>query len=120
MPVLKNISYLATCKEEGGQGDIHPIKNAAVVWQADIIQWVGKESDLPEEYADEEPHDAEGKMVIPGLVDCHTHLAFGDWRPDEFAISVGGVSYLVSDKSGGVILSHFIASSAASVAERTK
>src|SRR5699024_10764515 len=120
MPVLKNISYLATCKEEGGQGDIHPIKNAAVVWQADIIQWVGKESDLPEEYADEEPHDAEGKMVIPGLVDCHTHLACGGWRPDEFAMRVGGESYLDIAKSGGGILSTVKATRAASEDELYK
>ena len=113
MPVLKNISYLATCKDEGSQGDIHPLKDAAVVWQGDTIQWVGKESDLPSKYADEQPFDAGGKMVIPGLVDCHTHLAFGGWRPDEFAMRVGGESYLDIAKSGGGILSTVKATRAA-------
>src|SRR5699024_4427049 len=120
MPVLKNISYLATCKDEGGQGDIYPIKNAAVVWQDEFIQWVGNESDLPEEYAEEEPHDAKGKMVIPGLVDCHTHLAFGGWRPNEFAMRVGGESYLDIAKSGGGILSTVKATRAASEDELYK
>ena len=105
MPVLKNIGYLATCKDEGGQGDIHPIKNAAIVWEDTTIKWVGKESELPAKYMKFESYDAEGKMVVPGLVDCHTHLAFGGWRPEEFAMRVRGESYLNIAKSGGGILS---------------
>ena len=105
MPILKNIGFLATCKDEGGQGEIHPIKNAAIAWQDDTISWVGTESDLPSEYKDEEAFDAKGKVVIPGLIDCHTHLAFGGWRPDEFAMRVQGKSYLEIAKAGGGILS---------------
>ena len=52
MPVLTNISYLATCKAEGEQGNIHPITDAAVAWDEGRIQWVGAEADLPEAYAD--------------------------------------------------------------------
>jgi len=105
MPLLKNIGYLATCKDEGEQGDIYPIKNAAVVWEESTIQWVGSQSDLPKKYTGHQTHDAEGKMVIPGLVDCHTHLGFGGWRPEEFAMRVRGESYLDIAKSGGGILS---------------
>lgn len=105
MPVLKNISYLATCKDEGGQGNIHPIKNAAIAWENRLIKWVGQEADLPQELSDEKSFDANGKMVIPGLVDCHTHLAFGGWRSDEFAMRVKGKSYLEIAEAGGGILS---------------
>ncbi|MDZ7716560.1 MAG: imidazolonepropionase [Balneolaceae bacterium] len=105
MPILKNIGFLATCRDEGGQGEIHPIKNAAVVWQDDTIKWVGDESELSVEYENEEAYDANGNMVIPGLVDCHTHLAFGGWRPDEFEMRVKGESYLNIAKAGGGILS---------------
>ncbi len=105
MPILRNIGFLAMCKDEGGQGEIHPIKNAAIAWQDDTISWVGTESDLPSEYKDEEAFDAKEKMVIPGLIDCHTHLAFGGWRPDEFAMRVQGKSYLEIAKAGGGILS---------------
>ena len=105
MPVLTNIGFLATCKDEDGQGEIHPIKNAAIAWEEDTISWVGSESDLPSEYEDKEQLDADEKMVIPGLVDCHTHLAFGGWRPDEFAMRVQGKSYLEIAKAGGGILS---------------
>ena len=34
--------------------------------------------------------DAGGGLVIPGLVDCHTHLAFGGWRADEFEQRIEG------------------------------
>lgn len=105
MPILKNIGFLATCKDEGEQSEIHPIKNAAVVWKDKTIQWVGSEAELPGKYSDYEIFDAEGKMVIPGLVDCHTHLAFGGWRPEEFALRVQGKSYLDIAGSGGGILS---------------
>lgn len=117
MPILKNIGYLATCKDKGGQGDLHPIKNAAIAWKEGIIEWVGPQSQLPGEYADDQRYDAEDKMVIPGLVDCHTHLAFGGWRPDEFAMRVRGESYLEIAKAGGGILSTVRATRAASEEE---
>lgn len=105
MPVLNNISYLATCKDEGSQGVIHPIKDAAIAWENGSIKWVGQEKNLPDKYSDVKTYDAQGQMVIPGLIDCHTHLAFGGWRPDEFAQRVSGERYLDIAESGGGILS---------------
>lgn len=113
MPVLENIGYLATCKDEGNQGDVHPIKNAAIVWENNTIEWVGTEDQLPDKYKNDETYDAEGTMVIPGLVDCHTHLAFGGWRSEEFAMRVKGKSYLDIAKAGGGILSTVEATRAA-------
>ncbi len=43
--------------------------------------------------------------MIPGLVDCHTHLAFGGWRGDEFEDRVLGRSYQEIARRGGGILS---------------
>lgn len=105
MPTLINIGYLAICKDEGAQAEIHPIKDAAIAWEGNEIRWVGKEQDMPEEYAGKEVVNANGQMVVPGLVDCHTHLAFGGWRPHEFAMRVQGKSYLEIAKAGGGILS---------------
>lgn len=105
MPTLVNIGYLATCRDEGMQQDIHGIRDGAIAWKGGEIKWVGKEDYLPAEFAGQEIIDAEGKMVIPGLVDCHTHLAFGGWRPEEFEMRLKGKSYLEIAKAGGGILS---------------
>jgi imidazolonepropionase len=106
MKVLVNIAQLATCRADGSQGDIHPIFDAALVWDsAGTIEWVGAERELPDRYRDVEPLDAGGRLVIPGLVDCHTHLAFAGWRADEFVQRVQGRSYLEIARSGGGILS---------------
>ncbi len=34
--------------------------------------------------------DARGKVVLPGFVDCHTHLIFGGSRVDEYAARIAG------------------------------
>jgi imidazolonepropionase len=105
MPLLRNIGLLVQCRAHGSQGDIHPVPDAALVWQDDRITWVGPESTLPEEYAEWPAEDAGGRLVIPGLVDCHTHLAFGGWRGDEFAERIRGKSYQEIAAAGGGILS---------------
>ena len=103
MKVLLNASQLATCRSEGGQGEIHPIGDAAMVWEGETILWVGPRRELPGEYREWETMDAGGGLVIPGLVDCHTHLAFGGWRADEFTRRIQGATYLEIARGGGGI-----------------
>src|SRR5690349_4296540 len=103
MRLLENIAQLATCRAEGGQGDIHAIEDAALVWQGETIRWVGPRRELPPEYAAGERIDAGGRLVIPGLVDCHTHLTFGGWRAEEFEQRIQGRSYLEIAAAGGGI-----------------
>lgn len=105
MRLLANIGQLATCRAEGGQGDIHVIPNAAMAWDAGVIAWVGPEKGLPAEFRDVERLDADSRLVIPGLIDCHTHLAFAGWRADEFEQRSKGVSYLEIARAGGGIMS---------------
>lgn len=105
MPVLSNIGLLATCAAPGGQGDVHRIPRAAVAWEGETIRWVGPEVDLPAAFAGTERWDAGGRLVVPGLVDCHTHLAFGGWRADEIALRLAGASYLEIARRGGGIAS---------------
>ena len=103
MRILENISQLATCRAEGGQGDIHAIADAALVWDGGTVRWVGPRRELPPAYAGAERLDAGGRLVIPGLIDCHTHLAFGGWRADEFEQRIQGRSYLDIATAGGGI-----------------
>ena len=106
MKVLANIGQLAACRSEGGQGQAHLIDGAALVWDgAGKILWVGPEGELPVPYRSAERLDAGRRLVIPGLVDCHTHLAFAGWRADEFVARAQGKSYLELARAGGGILS---------------
>jgi imidazolonepropionase len=103
MNLIENIAQLATCRAEGGQGEIHIIPDAAVVWEGATIRWVGQRRELPAEYRGAERLDAGGGLVVPGLVDCHTHLAFGGWRAEEFTQRIQGASYLDIARAGGGI-----------------
>jgi imidazolonepropionase len=47
----------------------------------------------------------EGCAVVPGFVDCHTHLPFAGWRAEEYAMKVAGVSYADVARAGGGIQS---------------
>ena len=105
MKVLANIGQLATCRAEGGQGEIHVIPQAALVWDEKGIVWLGPENKLPAQYHTAERVDAGGRLVVPGLIDCHTHLAFAGWRADEFAQRSQGRSYLEIARAGGGIAS---------------
>jgi len=111
--VLRNIGCLATCRPEGGQADIHVVRGAAVAWDGGTIRWAGAESELPAAYAGAESLDAGGRLVVPGLVDCHTHLAFGGWRGDEFEQRLQGATYLDIARAGGGIMSTVRATRAA-------
>ena len=119
--VLVNISQLARCRAEGGQGDIHAISHAAMAWDPQgVIRWVGPQRDLPDEYGRAERVDAGGRLVVPGLIDCHTHLAFAGWRADEFEQRLRGASYLDIAKAGGGIMSTVRQTRAASEWELTE
>ena len=49
--------------------------------------------------------DAEGCAIVPGFVDCHTHLPFGGWRADEYALKIAGTPYAEISRQGGGIRS---------------
>ncbi len=105
MDLLTNISQLASCPGNTAQGDIGSIENAALVWEYGKILWTGKADAVPPEYQNAIVHNCAGRLVIPGLIDCHTHLCFGGWRGDEFAQRIAGKSYLEIAASGGGIAS---------------
>jgi imidazolonepropionase len=49
--------------------------------------------------------DGDGCAVIPGLVDCHTHLPFAGWRAHEYAQKIAGIPYEQIARDGGGIRS---------------
>ena len=64
--------------------------------------------------------DAGGRAVIPGLVDCHTHLPFAGSREDEFYLRLQGATYQEILAAGGGILETVRATRAASAADLTR
>ncbi len=105
MTVLCNISQLATCPVDAAQQDAGLITDAALVFEGKRIVWVGLEKSLPQRYSDHETVDCGQRLVIPGLIDCHTHLCFGGWRGDEFEMRLQGRSYQEIAAAGGGIRS---------------
>ena len=58
--------------------------------------------------------DATGCALLPGFVDCHTHLPFAGWRAEEYEMKVTGVPYEEIARAGGGIASSAKAFAAAS------
>lgn len=115
MTVLTDISQLATCPPDAADAGL--VDDAALVWDDGRVVWAGPVADLPREYADAERQSAGGRLVVPGLVDGHTHIAFAGDRADEFVERLRGTSYLEIARRGGGILHTVRATRAASEAE---
>ena len=90
------------------------IAGGAVVIDGTQIAWVGAQIDLPAQYASLPAHDCHGKLITPGLIDCHTHIVFGGHRAAEFEARLNGASYEDIARAGGGILSTVTATRAAS------
>lgn len=61
--------------------------------------------------------DLEGRLVLPGFVDAHTHLVFGGCRAAEFRLRCSGASYEEIAGAGGGIRSSVAATRASNQAE---
>ena len=105
---------IATLADDSGFG---MIEAGAIVMQGARIEWVGAAADLPVAYADHPRTDLGGRLVTPGLIDCHTHLVFGGNRAAEFELRLNGASYEEVARAGGGIVSTVRATRAASEAE---
>lgn len=80
------------------------IKNGAIAVNDGIILETGNSKDLLEKYSKvDRLIDAENCVVMPGFVDCHTHLVYGGSRESEMAMRLEGISYLEILKQGGGI-----------------
>ncbi|RKS93563.1 imidazolonepropionase [Microbacterium sp. AG790] len=101
--ILTNIGELTTNVEGLGDDPADPtglIRGAAVAIVDGRVAWVGRAADRPRSLADVSAVvvDAEGRAVIPGFVDSHTHLVFAGDRADEFAARMAGHPYV----AGGI------------------
>lgn len=96
------------------------VNDAVLAIEDGVIAWFGEASDLPDDLRESETLDCEGRAVIPGFVDCHTHLVFAGDRADEFARRLEGESYEDILAAGGGIHSTVTATTAATTPDLTK
>jgi imidazolonepropionase len=97
MLVLRNARVM-TCPPSG----LGLIDRGAVAIDGGRIAWVGDDATASTTDATEVV-DCRGRLVTPGLVDCHTHAIFAGDRADEFAMRARGASYLEIAAAGGGI-----------------
>jgi imidazolonepropionase len=81
---------------------VEAIENGAMAWREGTITYAGPADGLPEADRKGLPlHRATG-AVVPGFVDCHTHLPFFGWRTDEFEARLAGMTYRDLHGGGGI------------------
>ena len=97
--LLKNAT-IATMTNQDSYG---LIEHGALFIRDSKISWVGKGSEIPSELISSESKDLEGRLVTPGLVDCHTHILYGGNRSVEFEMRLNGANYKDIARAGGGI-----------------
>lgn len=122
--VIKNARVL-TCKSNGPKRgeemqDLGVIPNGFVAVENGKI--IDVDSGDGNNYIDKHTQvvDAEGRVVMPGLVDPHTHLVHYGSRENELEMKLKGMAYIDILKAGGGILSTVRATRAASFEDLTK
>ncbi len=96
--------HLATM-QPGGEA-YGAIRNGALAVTGNRIAWLGPRSALPDapQRLAHEVRDGQGRWLLPGLIDCHTHAVYGGSRIAEFEQRLTGVSYEEIARAGGGIL----------------
>ena len=119
--VVHNAGQLLTLAggpQRGHQlGNLGIIDRGAVAIRGDRILGAGESDDLLKAYPEAPRLDANGRVVMPGFVDPHTHLVWAGDRADEFTLRLQGKSYMEILAMGGGILSTVRATRAANLEE---
>jgi len=87
------------------RGRYNTIKDGAIGVAGGKIQWIGPYGGLrlPSHPIAAEIVDCTGKWILPGFVDCHTHLIWAGSRSDEFEMRLSGASYQdIAEQGGGI------------------
>ena len=107
----------ATLATLDGEQPFGLIEDGALACADGRIAWVGRMSDLPAAASAARSENLAGKLLTPGLIDCHTHLVFAGNRAGEFDMRLNGASYEDIARAGGGIASSVAAVRAASEEE---
>jgi imidazolonepropionase len=103
---FKQILALAGLPLKGSLRDdqLEIITDGGVLVEDGLIKAVGKFDELHRQYPGASIEEIEGNHVLlPGFVDCHTHICFGGNRAKDYALRIAGKTYLEIAKAGGGI-----------------
>lgn len=84
--------------------DLGIIENGSVVFSEEEIFWVGPDYQFPSKFKNIHSKSFVGHILLPELVDSHTHLVFGGDRASEYSMRLNGADYQEIGKAGGGIL----------------
>jgi imidazolonepropionase len=84
--------------------DLGIIRDGALAVREGRIIAVGKTREVTRAFRGATVISANGKVVLPGFVDPHTHLVFAGSREDEFQMRLEGASYIEILSSGSGVL----------------
>ncbi len=101
--ILHNTSEVVTPDPEGTR--VLRFPRGAVVFRDGRVLEVGTAADLFRRHGEARPLNAYGRLVTPGLIDCHTHMIFAGHRAAEFQRRLAGESYAAIAAAGGGIRS---------------
>ncbi len=101
--ILHNTSEVVTPDATGEHVVRYP--RGAVVFQDGKVSEIGPASELLRRHSEARPLNANGRLVTPGLVDCHTHMIFAGHRALEHEQRQRGDSYEAIAAAGGGIRS---------------
>ena len=107
--ILENAKIVTPLGDRGIKGaDMNRLSilpNASIVVSNGKIIHIGDLHDFScfDKLEDPVHINVNGRVVLPGFVDSHTHLIFGGFRPDEFEWRLKGESYMsIMDRGGGI------------------
>ena len=112
--MLQLLTDLHVATMAHGDAPYGMIRDAAIAIQDGKIAWVGPQTDVPADFAGLDQRSLGGRVVTPGLIDCHTHIVHGGDRAVEFEMRLNGASYEEVARAGGGIVSTVTATRAAS------
>ncbi len=104
-----NASQVVTCagparaRRGAEMRNMQVLTDSAVATEAGRVVAVGRQAELGRSYAEAAVVDCHGGVLMPGLVDSHTHGIFGKPRHEEQELRASGVSYMEIAKRGGGI-----------------
>lgn len=110
MKLLTNAEQIVTCNTNGKnfkkgveQSELDVLSSHSIVIEDDKIKDLIPNHSI-KNISEFEVIDLKNKIILPGLVECHTHTAFAGSRANEFKMKLDGIHYEeIAAKGGGIL-----------------